>query len=563
MLPDDTVAGGAACEPPDTKVVKLIRDIHGAVHGQRKSPEYRYADLGELDYLDTYKIQRHGCHHGQRKLLMTEIQFFSNHECDVIVYTGSAPSQKLPMLLDMFPRKKFLLIDPNYHQFAAPFVLVYQNTHVIDKGNWKDSAGDARRGNKGKEGAKRYENIRTSLAAPVYGAANQMVNMLDIYEPKHIAAMDGVHSKFKEDRYVTLFGDIVSGDDRVYVIQDYMGRELADLLAKSKEAAKTTVSFVSDIRTNLFAGHPTDVELMWNDALQIMVLKKLRPMYSMLKFHPPYMVGDAVQQFVDGKLKSKVPGMEATIMADFDYVRAEYGLDMLGEYAKRNNKYPYFAADIVYVQAWAPTGSSEARLIIKDVDAPWHNYSPREWDRRFSYNKFMRGVAYYGTFYDKLKGRRDHPWDACYDCMLDIFILGNYLWRSDGLTMDAPMIAAKLEKCANQDKLIELRRRIDEQMVYGNFQKCIGTHGHLVGVPKTPYRYRYDVSKGKVIINRMWIDGRGNFKSAIVGSRIGGRTWLSDDSADYQLAGNLKVPRPDDIRKRRGRWVEKMGAAKL
>jgi cap2 methyltransferase len=61
-------------------------------------------------------------HWGQRKLLMSEIEFFTNH-CEankiaVVVYVGAAPGVHIPILTNMFPQFSFLLYDPA--QFMIP-----------------------------------------------------------------------------------------------------------------------------------------------------------------------------------------------------------------------------------------------------------------------------------------------------------------------------------------------------------------------------------------------------------------------------------------------------------
>ena len=62
------------------------------------------------------------CHWGQKKLLLSEIQFFTNIciklniknlKDYVVVYIGSADGTHLPILFDMFPELEWHLIDPN------------------------------------------------------------------------------------------------------------------------------------------------------------------------------------------------------------------------------------------------------------------------------------------------------------------------------------------------------------------------------------------------------------------------------------------------------------------
>lgn len=276
----------------------------------------------------------------------------------------------------------------------------------------------------------------------------------------------------------------------------------------------------------------------------------MRPTYSMLKFHPPYMIynNKIVDKFIDGTLidKAKVPGLMDAIRGDFKYVKDEYGLDMLSEYMEHKYTYSYFPATTIYIQAWGAKPTSEARLIVSksNIDEPWRQYSSKEWDRRFMYNKRMRGVAYYGTFYECVKGRDDHPWDACYDCMLDMFILGNYLWRNkvNNVDMDAAAIVKRLGTTEGQNKIIELRRRIDAQLVYENFQKC-PFHGQVTRVPRIPYMY-YTLTDPKIITYyKAWLDDN-IVSSKVIGTYniLSGRSKISKEPADYRLASNYNIP---------------------
>src|SRR5437016_2478052 len=59
-------------------------------------------------------------HNGQVKLFLTELQFLT--EClarpdtpAIVVYAGSAPSNKIAYLAELFPAVKFVLVDPNEH----------------------------------------------------------------------------------------------------------------------------------------------------------------------------------------------------------------------------------------------------------------------------------------------------------------------------------------------------------------------------------------------------------------------------------------------------------------
>lgn len=53
-------------------------------------------------------------HWGQRKLLLSEIEFLTNYSSanDTVVYVGAAPGTHIKWLSDLFPKLKFILYDP-------------------------------------------------------------------------------------------------------------------------------------------------------------------------------------------------------------------------------------------------------------------------------------------------------------------------------------------------------------------------------------------------------------------------------------------------------------------
>ncbi len=69
----------------------------------------------------TYRRRKHEVktviHWGQRKLLISEIEFLTLHARpgDIVLYAGAAPGTHTPQLINMFPQLLFVLVDP------APF----------------------------------------------------------------------------------------------------------------------------------------------------------------------------------------------------------------------------------------------------------------------------------------------------------------------------------------------------------------------------------------------------------------------------------------------------------
>ena len=553
-------------------VHRLLEALGIDVEGKRLQPIWRYSQLSEVSYVSNLGVVWSGCHHGQRKLLNTEIQFLTNCAAHngankpLVIYAGSAPNEKLPMLLEMFPLVKFLLIDPNYHHFDADFRLVYQRPDLVAPSIMKASRRMAKPLKKGAsmEARRHYANARRLRAAPLYGRPDaDPVNMHNIEDPVHVSLMNDIRKTFEHTGHRALITDILEGDDRVYVIQDYLTKQLVDLLAASRQAAGAIddILFISDIRSSVINNQVTDIDYMWNDALHLMVIKILSPSYSMLKFHPPYMTDYShIRAFIDDGA-GVWPPLVASMKEDLEFVHKEYGLDLLGNYMSRTNEYKYLSADMIWLQSWGPGRSSEARLIVSRSDAAkgWRTYSHATWDNKFYWLGLVRGIGYFPKFYEIIK---DHPkasalWDGSFEAMLDIFILGNYLWRQgggvNGVDMNVDIVAQGLAAKGGIDKIVTLRSQIDKFMIYPIIHKC-------------PY---YEQVTEAPIECKLYVHGKGRDQGVMACYLRNGRLVREPMGAapkGYPLAANFVDRRPDANRKLmdrlRKRWMRAKGYKK-
>ena len=84
------------------------------------------SDMNQIEYKTGGKVSN-GKHWGQRKLLMSEIEFLCDYsdKNDVVVYAGAAQGFHVPFLSEMFPSLKFILYDP------AKFAIRETNTIKI------------------------------------------------------------------------------------------------------------------------------------------------------------------------------------------------------------------------------------------------------------------------------------------------------------------------------------------------------------------------------------------------------------------------------------------------
>jgi hypothetical protein len=408
-----------------------------------QKPIYTPSQLDSLKYRKTPFISTN-CHAGQRKLLLTEIQFYTNLPKDsLIIYSGSASGEHTSAILNMFPGFKFLLIDPAYHIIDYDYTLVYQNPDVIDKENLRKFVAYT---NSKDEKIKSYASHMLKTPTLIGGERNLLEPSSDEME------------KFNADGHKTLFEQIRSSKCRIFIIQDYLTPELTDLISRVGE-----FSYVSDIRSTMIKSYPTDMDYLWNDALQLYLIKKLKPLYSMLKFHPPYFDDDS-RVLLDERRSSNP--MLQKMYDDIVKVR-EFGLDMFDNYSKGLHMYlPNIA---IYLQAWAPVDSSETRLIIaqQDIEKMYINYDHENWDNRFYYLRRLRMFGYFPTFYETICKHPENIYDGCFDCMLEMFILGKYISGNQSWTMSVP---TELDL----DKLFMLTKTIEDSLLFPSIRsnKC-------------------------------------------------------------------------------------------
>jgi DNA-directed RNA polymerase II subunit RPB2 len=81
---------------------------------------------GRLKYTPG-NVRKDRIHYGQRKLLMCEISFLTNTDSEWCIYAGSAPNVKGAFLASLFPKRKFVFIDPNpFHIKPYPNIVVQE-----------------------------------------------------------------------------------------------------------------------------------------------------------------------------------------------------------------------------------------------------------------------------------------------------------------------------------------------------------------------------------------------------------------------------------------------------
>ncbi len=450
--------------PDDQTLANNLLFIINQFQNQTHLPLYHHGQLSdELTYLERPHSQiPMGCHHGQRKLLLSEIQFYNHYsrEAQFVIYAGSAPCDHLPILLQRFPHLKFILIDPNYHTFLHDYKYIYQQSNVVDMSHWQFILKQSKNPNR------RQHVQRLFKATMLFGEGKGAVNMLT-------AAREKTNPGLSDWRrlYRTSVTKMITDKSRVFVIQDYMTPELASSLKLALDAARVSHLFVSDIRTTMYGGYPKDLDYLMNDALQMIFIKTLQPLRAMIKFHPPYFNLD----------DTSVKEHGADHAAIWTTMKS-YGIDVLENYEAK--RYVYFQPEIINLQAWAPVSSSEARLIVGPLQySQYQEYSHDAWDRQFMLFKSIRNYAHF-PLYQHVRAIGDVFYDGCLDCNLEIAILAENILKLDqGVSiMDMDAIEQELQKPGIAQAVLKYKTEIDT--VVG--QKIIQcpTHGSLLYPPQ-------------------------------------------------------------------------------
>lgn len=223
-------------------------------------PIVTFEDIDEkLKYEEVKNILKISIHLGQRKLLLSEVQFLTRIEEEnpgsseyTIVYAGAAPSIHTSYLSTLFPRAKFLLVDPNDFDIQAPFVML---TNKRDKK--EESLG--------------------------------------------------------KDRYRFICRAFVKKNTKMQIINGYFTGDLAEVI---REIIGKDTYFISDIRTNIIGKVSHTFDIIWNNCQQYNWIKTMEPVLSLLKFrHPFYNEKDEefyeyYDDYSDDFLKSKELGLD-------------------------------------------------------------------------------------------------------------------------------------------------------------------------------------------------------------------------------------------------------------
>lgn len=415
-------------------------------------------------------------HNGQLKLFLTELQFLTlclrTHDAPAtVVYAGSAPSNKMSYLANLFPNVKFVLVDPHEHYIMFPTKTPDTNDISLDEmddntNNTTDSSAThdiiAPKHDKNTSGhldmyADEYSRqVLFFQAAPLVPRektppgmkarkrAHETPPLVPLYKPSkslrdtliaqnmpqanasanasaNVPSVDQILTPVMSPRLEhAINGEIPDNlaevinktSYRFYIIENMFTNELADKLA----ALKGPVYFVSDIRTST-GDMPTDYDICLNSAMMYNWLARLKPTRFMLKFRCPWVpTAQSIERF-------------AETVSDFgNTVFNDCPIDFRGNFAQ--GKFVYIRPEHIFVQAFAGATSTETRLVSSTLDTV--EYDMLEYEEKF---------MWFNTVHRQRNPIKDAPDNTgppikCYnrrqDCALAVQIFTDYLEKYNG-----------------------------------------------------------------------------------------------------------------------------------
>ena len=370
------------------KLLKLALETHDM------SPSMTLDDITHrLEYVRGCKFVRTSTHNGQIKLGASEIRFLTIYTTPdtkadpriagnyvaLCVYAGAAPSNKHGILHRMFPRVKFLFIDPNPFEF-----------HGCDPESW------------------------IVIHDPT-GASKQKIHGLS----ENALIADGIY----DGR--ALLTQALNTPHQTVVINDLFINDLADAIGEMIPGAL----FVSDIRTNHRIGdnpQPDAVDILWNFSQQFNWVRKMKSSANMTKFrHPFYGESDGVVE-----KGFAMPYISADMDLAMTTINDVPGIDFRANY--RDGKKLVWFDGVVDLQVFAPWTSTETRLRFDGKKTrDWGMMNDYE-NAFFAHNNTMRPFA------RCLNPNADHTigFDLCSDCAGLNRILTDYYAKFHRITND-------------------------------------------------------------------------------------------------------------------------------
>lgn len=126
--------------------------LYGEFYIKQAFKQINYRSMPSIDYNNIFRVlpengygylpygilekKSFNCHDGQRKLLYSEIEFYTlvREKYDLnnilVVYVGSANGIHEPVIFDLFPELDFYLCDPNPFHINHPLIRDKERVHI-------------------------------------------------------------------------------------------------------------------------------------------------------------------------------------------------------------------------------------------------------------------------------------------------------------------------------------------------------------------------------------------------------------------------------------------------
>ena len=352
------------------KAIKLIKNTFN----KKFKPLITFDDIdNKLKYESiNSNIPNFGLHIGQRKLLLSEVQFLNNNTQKYCIYPGSAPSHKTHFLSKLFPDVKFILIDPNIFE-----IKIVETNIIFRKYKHKDIVS-------------LYNGFPTQsyTYSSIQNKQNKIIENMNVKETNDIINF------------------IKKTDYKIYIIEDFMTNKLASILKQLGQC-----NFISDIRSNVNNTFPVDFDIIWNRSMVHNWISILKPEISMIKFRIPYY--NEKENFNKYKFATETFNTSKNLKNG--------SIDFIKNY---NTKVFKISKATLYLQAWSGRTSTEMRGWIKrnDIDnIVEYNINTIE-DTLFYYNNISR-LAYH----DNKFANKNLHFCNCNDCAIESTIWQDYI----------------------------------------------------------------------------------------------------------------------------------------
>ncbi len=380
------------------KIDKLIKEVIT----KKQTPAVDLQDIKHKLKYSPGVYRKPILHIGQRKLNSNELQFMTDHYVDdmVIIYAGAAPCNHLGYLMELFPRVKFVLVDPNDF-------LIYTS------------------------GRKNHFDVPNKKIVYLYAANgepgetwnnNQDRDVYALSKNKIIECRKREIKKNKLTDCVKYINEANVEEHQVFLYEDLFTDEMASEFA----AIKGNKYFISDIRTNVRgfdsymkvlneAGvkvpqEPGDFDLIYNLAQQFNWIVALKSTSNMLKFRMPFYNKNDMEIF---NLLKDQPAI-----SEIFELSKKNGIDFVKNY---NEKKFIYVKSQIKLQPWTGANSTETRLVFDDV-SNFELFDDSYEDILFYYNNVQRPYGYHIND----KSDKNIGFDHCGDCALEAVILKNY-----------------------------------------------------------------------------------------------------------------------------------------